>query len=345
MNETKKKVAIACQGGGSHAAFAAGVLMRLFEPDLRDRYELVALSGTSGGAMCAALAWAGLVRSGPREGADHAIRNLQGFWSDLQAKTPEDALLNFWGLVAAEAPLAAEISPYFYSPTAEPRVMELLERYADLGSISLPQRDESGIALLIGATQILSGERVIFTTNEITERHVVASAAIPTLFRAVEIDDKPYWDGLFATNPPIREFTEEDAMPRIAGQTVKPDEIWVIQINPQKQESVPHAIGDIIDRRNELSGNLSLSQELYFIDKINKLTDKFKAANAAWPYQHIEIKLMEMPFKNLSYASKLDRSPAFIEKLIQAGFSKGIDFINNAKWNGTVGVPKHNTLV
>src|SRR6188472_4014729 len=93
-------VAIACQGGGSHAAFAAGVLQRLLGPELRGRFRLLGLSGTSGGALCAALAWLGLQRGGP----DEAVARLGAFWTDLEARDPLDALANQWNLTAARAP-------------------------------------------------------------------------------------------------------------------------------------------------------------------------------------------------------------------------------------------------
>ena len=87
---TRPRVAIACQGGGSHAAFGAGVLRRLLAPDYRTRFELVALSGTSGGAMCASLVWAGLMTNGPED----AIARLARFWSDLEVHDLFDALAN-----------------------------------------------------------------------------------------------------------------------------------------------------------------------------------------------------------------------------------------------------------
>src|SRR3954470_18527305 len=116
------KVAIALQGGGSHAAFAAGVLDQLLGTWRRDRFELLALSGTSGGALCAALAWRGLVASGP----DEATRRLIAFWRDLEVHDVVDAIGNFWAVQWARAPITVEVSPYLYEPTAEPKLQELL---------------------------------------------------------------------------------------------------------------------------------------------------------------------------------------------------------------------------
>src|SRR5215212_4680004 len=119
------RVAIACQGGGSHAAFVAGVLCKLLSPDLRDRFELTAISGTSGGAICASLAWAGLVAGGS-EGQSNTLRRLQGFWKDLEVHDVLDAWTNFWSVWLTRAPFTAEVSPYAYVPIAEPRLRELL---------------------------------------------------------------------------------------------------------------------------------------------------------------------------------------------------------------------------
>ncbi|HSI56386.1 MAG TPA: patatin-like phospholipase family protein [Ideonella sp.] len=308
----RKKVAIACQGGGSHAAFAAGVLQRVLAADLRERYQLVALSGTSGGAMCAALAWAGLLLDGP----DDAIARLGAFWNDLKAQDAIDSAVNQWGLWTARSPVTVDLSPYAYPPLAEQRLMQLVQDHIPLSRISQRLRSSAGIRLLVGATDVLKGDRVVFDGSILTHRHLIASAAVPPLYRAIRIDGGLYWDGLFTSNPPVREFTEA---PGAAG---KPDEIWVIQINPQRQGQEPVQIGDIVDRRNELSGNLALAQELYFIDKINDLVRQHGKLLPG--YKHIELKYVELPSsRDLDYASKLDRRPSFIESLMDMGREMG----------------------
>jgi len=324
-------VAIACQGGGSHAAFAAGVLQRLLGPELRGRFRLLGLSGTSGGALCAALAWVGLQRSGP----DEAVARLGAFWTDLQAREPLDALANQWNLAAARAPVTAELSPYWVRPLAEERLGELVARHIPLESVPAAQRERSPLKLLVGATDVLNGERVVFGNATVTGRHLIASAAVPPLFRAIAIDGRLYWDGLFTSNPPVREFTDGTLM----GE--KPDEIWVVQINPQRQASEPQSIRDIDDRRNELSGNLALAQELYFIEKINELTGLMAAhRRVAWPYARITVRVVEMPLAGLDYASKLDRSPALIERLLEAGRARAPEFFDAAPWPASGSIPR-----
>ena len=118
--------------------------------------------------------------------------------------------------------------------------------------------------LLIGAVDVLSGRFRAFNSrrDRITADTVLASAAIPNLFRAVQLEDGTYWDGLFSQNPPVRELLEAE-----------PDELWVIQINPQQRDTEPATLAEIADRRNELAGNLSLYQELAFIEKIDQLLE------------------------------------------------------------------------
>lgn len=297
----KPKVALACQGGGSHTAFTAGVLTRLLQPDLRSRFELSALSGTSGGAMCAALAWAGLLAGGP----DEACARLAGFWRDLEAQEPVDMVMNFWSVWFSRLPVTLEMSPYAFEPIAENTLRALLEKHLRLEELPIAARTTP--ALLVGATNIQSGERSIFDGAGLTYDQLVASAAVPLLYRAVKAGSALYWDGLFSSNPPVRELTDLKEVP---------DEIWIVQINPQRRDAEPKNVRDIVDRRNELAGNLSLAEELYFIDRINRLRAEHEALQAQ--YKHIAIRVVELTDR-LDYASKLDRSPQLIRRLMAQG--------------------------
>jgi NTE family protein len=312
----KPKIAIACQGGGSHAAFVAGILAKLLSRDCRDRFELVALSGTSGGAVCAALAWSGLIAGGPEE----AERRLFAFWQDLEVHDVLDAAMNFWAVTLARLPVTQEVSPYAYQPVAEPALRALLQRHLAFEALPADLDRRGRPALLVGATEILSGERTVFYGDTLSYDMLIASAAVPPLYRAVPIDDRLYWDGLFTSNPPIRELT---ALPDC------PDEIWVVQINPQARSTEPRAIRDIDDRRNELAGNLSLGQELYFIQKINALRAEHESL--ARKYRHIQIRLVELGVPDLDYPSKLDRSPHLVEQLMASGTERATWFFDDAR--------------
>jgi NTE family protein len=320
---TSPTVAIACQGGGSHAAFAAGALSALLSPEHRERYRLVGLSGTSGGAMCAALAWSGLIRGGPAE----ARRRLAAFWRDLEARDVVDSAMNAWGVWLATLPLAGEVSPYLYEPIAEPRLRELLQRHLDLESLPADAR-RTEPRLLVGATDIVSGLGVAFEGEQLTYDDLIASAAIPPLFRAVSAHGTLFWDGLFTRNPPIRELTK---LPE------PPDEIWVIQIDPQRREREPRAMPEIVDRRNELSGNLALGQELYFVEKINELLAEHPGLRTR--YKPIGIRVVELGL-TLDYTSKFDRSAALIERLFEHGRERAAWFFEDrSRWPWPVATP------
>jgi NTE family protein len=330
-------VAIACQGGGSHAAFTAGVLSELLTSKWRDRFQLVALTGTSGGAMCASLTWRGLVRNNPDP--DESRHRLLGFWRDLEIHTLFDAVTNLWGLLLARSGLPFEVSPYLYEPSAEPTLRALLHRHLDLENLTREER-RGRPKLLLGATDILEGDRLIFPGDNLRYEDVVASAAVPPLFRAVEAEGRLCWDGLFATNPPVRELTDLE-------DDLRPEQIWVVQINPQRRQKEPRTMQEIIDRRNELAGNLSLGQELYFVDRINKLIEdqalekkvvERQGAAQRPKYTKIELRVVEMEVEGLDYASKLDRTSAFIERLIEAGRERAEWFFDaRSHW------PRHRT--
>jgi NTE family protein len=175
--------------------------------------------------------------------------------------------------------------------------------------------------LLLGGVDVVSGEFRAFNSRQepITADMVLASAAIPNLFRAVRVGDGTYWDGLFSQNPPVRELVD-----------TRPDELWVIQINPNRWEGEPRTMVEIADRRNELSGNLSLHQELGFIEKIDQLLDEGRLARDG-RYKQIVVRLIELSRPRLSRAlgtaSKLNRDPAFIGDLLALGQAQAEEFL------------------
>jgi NTE family protein len=311
-----RRVAIACQGGGSHTAFTAGVLKRLFQSAELSKYQIVGLSGTSGGAVCALLAWYALVEKRPQQ----IGVLLDEFWADNSANTPLERLVNSWVVWAGALEhfvVAPAVSPYdsFVSITSLDEFRAMLERRVDFDGLSI-QTDMSEPMLVIGAVDVLSGEFKAFNSRaeKISAEMILASAAIPTLFRSVHVDDGTYWDGLFSQNPPIKELID-----------ASPDEMWVIQINPKTRPDEPKNVVDIADRRNELSGNLSLHQELHFIEKIDQLLDQGLLASDG-RYKPIVVRLIELS-QSLGTVSKLNRDPAFIRGLMRRGEERAADFL------------------
>jgi NTE family protein len=314
-----RRIAIACQGGGSHTAFTAGALKKLLkDKDAQGReFEIVALSGTSGGSICALLAWYGLLM----EDTDKAIELLDSFWRDNSAHSFQERLLNDWLLQTnrffGNTGGTPAISPYLTpaSGWVSDQLKGMLERHVDFGRIQGLVKPSSPM-LLIGAADVVSGEFKAFSSyrDTIDVEMVLASAALPTLFEAVRTNGGVYWDGLFSQNPPVRELPD-------AG----PGEIWVIQIDPQRRPAEPRTMPDIMDRRNELSGNLSLYQEIYFIEKINQWVAE--GVLSGTKHEVIEVKWIEMLW-DLDSESKLNRDPRFIRSMMAYGEDQAEAFLN-----------------
>lgn len=320
-----KKIAIACQGGGSHTAFTGGVLQSLLRNLDPERYRICGLSGTSGGALCAAIAWFGLLH----EDAERGAALLESFWQQMASRDLPDALSNqflIWLQRSAGYLALPEISPYQAPNIAQDYLAAILRRHIDFAALPTLVTAASP-RLLVGAVDVLSGSFTVFQSHHgepekrITPETLLASAAIPELFRAVHIGKGVYWDGLFSENPPVRGF--------LAGEQrseSKPDEIWVIQINPERRKNEPKLTSDITDRRNELAGNLSLNQELFFVSQTNKWLAK--GWLNAEHFKHVELRNIPLRLE-LDYPSKLDRSPAFIESLLEEGRREGLAFIHH----------------
>jgi NTE family protein len=314
---TKPRIAIACQGGGSHAAFTAGVLAALLGPGQRERFELVALSGTSGGAVCAAVAWSGLLAAGPEE----AVRRLDGFWTDLAASAPVDVWLNAVLQLSFTLPFTPRSSPYAYSPAAEPRLRELLRRWMRPDALPADAASRSRPYLRLGAADVLGPGGVAFAGEDFTLDDVIASAAVPPLFRAVAARGGLWWDGLYAHNPPIRHLLE---LPD------KPAEIWVVRLNPERQTDEPTTADAIEDRRNEKAGNLPLDQEVFLVRTVNKALAAAPELGPRFGWRPITVRQVELDLPGLDYASKLDRSASHLAALRAAGRAAAGRFFDDA---------------
>jgi NTE family protein len=310
-------VAVACQGGGSHTAFTAGVLRGLFE-NWPDDHHLVALSGTSGGALCAALAWFGPLDDGP----EAARSALAAFWAELAADDPVDSVSNaslVWGsrLQTGGAPFPS-FSPYQvpFSRVGKRRIVDALDAHVDFDRV--PELAAAHpLRLLVGTVDVNGGRFEVFSGASVTRDALLASTAVPDLFEAVEIHGHWHWDGLFSQNPPVHDLLA-------APVEHKPDEIWVVQINPQERPGEPTSLLEIADRRNELSGNISLNQELNFIRRVNEWVD---AGHLPDSYKPVAVERIELG-RALHCSSKLDRSPSFLQGLIEDGETAAARFLD-----------------
>lgn len=315
------RIALAFQGGGSHTAFAAGVVARWIRAGAFEGHDVVAVSGTSGGAINALLVWTAL-----RDGrlADAPAR-LEAFWEDNAASNPLERLGNA-ALVAAGVAqslgLAPPFNPYLVPPPFDGRAgfRRLLGRHVDLDAVDVDP-DARHPRLVLGAVEVRTGAFRAFDSrrDRVTADTVLASAAIPTLFRAVHIEDGAYWDGLFSQNPPVAPLLDDD-----------PDELWVVQINPLRRDDEPRTTLEIADRRNELAGNLSLYQELAAVERIDRLL----AEGTLGPdsgYRQVALRVLELARSPaagfLGAASKANRDVAFLRDLRRRGAAQADVFL------------------
>jgi NTE family protein len=325
------RVAIACQGGGSHTAFTAGVLQGLMA-GLPDDVEVVALTGTSGGAICAALAWEGFVRNDPRLG----IAKLQKFWEANSAREPWDQVANQVMLSIGslkDLMVLPEVSPYHLPTWGEDRFRAMLNDFFDFEELRGLALRPGAPLLQIGAVEVLSGHFEIFTGEELSAECLLASAAIPELFRAVAVPGRGvFWDGLFSQNPPIHDLLEHQI-----------DELWIIQINSSSCPKIPSETHEILDRRNALSGNLSMEQELGFIETLNRAIREGRLAHSS--FRPIEVSRISLD-RELSYRSKMDRRPEFLDELREYGRTKCRWFLRERLASPPVaGPPQQSTAI
>jgi NTE family protein len=311
-------VDLALQGGGSHGAFTWGVLDRLLEePWMR----IEAISGTSAGAMNAAV----LVDGWSRDGADGARAALDAYWrrvsraaafSPLQ-RSPLERMLGRWTLDTSPAYLAMDMlsrifSPYDLNPTGFNPLRQVL---AD--SIDFERLATSPIKLFITATNVHTGRGRIFRNSQITPDVLLASACLPTMFRAVEIEGAPYWDGGFAGNPTITPLVREsDACDTI-----------IVQINPRERRDKLRKAGDILDRLNEISFNAPLMKELRMIALLRQAADPGGGEGARWARMRTH-RIMSDRLAEFGASSKLNAEWEFLALLKEEGRKSAEEFLS-----------------
>ncbi|MBP2292570.1 patatin-like phospholipase family protein [Azospirillum rugosum] len=385
-----KKVAIACQGGGTHAAFTWGVLRTILttktrwdaDPQGGETFDIVAVSGTSAGALCALATWYGLVpnTADPACGTvEKAIERLDFLWTTFAAANPVEAAHNqlvgtLLGWKSQGMPLP-EANPYaacgklalssLAMMGARPQYLGFAELLRDLcpnfDAIDWPALAKADIRILAGAIEVLSGNFEVFDSDKTLEQMglrpdgraisqyditrwrmrraisldgVAASGTLPEVLPAQVIPDMVfptctpgrtvtrngfYWDGLYSRNPPVRDLLD--------GQTKdeKPDEIWIVRINPQEFQPASPNIGleDIRDRENDLAGNLSLNQELDGIMTINHWIERYGDGHPPLDSRKIvavrTIKMTRDTAWGLKHTSKFNRSPDYFASLREEG--------------------------
>lgn len=387
-----RRVTIACQGGGTHAAFSWGVLTEILrtqhewevDPGPGNRFEIAGFSGTSAGALCALAAWYGLTPNlaDPACGTtDKAVERLHFLWHEFAAKTPAE----IWHNLTVQSGMAWKSAGVPSTPISpnSPEIAFSLEGLKMLGirpeylgfdallealcphfdAIDWPAAAAQR-RIIVGAMEVLSGNFEIFDSQRTLEdkglaqlpktrsertrwrmrrplslEGVAASGTLPevqpprrvrnTEFPTADPEvtltrDALYWDGLYSQNPPVRELLDD-----ILSKEQKPDEIWVIRINPQEliYTTTMTEPEEIEDRRNELAGNVSLNQELDHILTVTRWLEYGEESGFSTmkPFDGMRkvtvrtIKMRPETAYGLRYATKLDRSRQHLDRLAKEG--------------------------
>lgn len=316
-----KKIELALQGGGSHGAYTWGVLDRLLEDD---RIVVASISGTSAGAMNAAVVADGLDRCG-RDGARKALNH---FWTGVSRaarfspfqRTPLDWFLGRWSLDASPGYhffdfLSRAWSPYVLNPLNLNPLRDLIASLVDFDHV----RHAEGIKIFVTATNVRTGKPRIFQRHELTADMIMASACLPFVFQAVEIDGEAYWDGGYIGNPLLAPLVADPAS----------RDILIVQINPVYREDIPRQAVDIYNRINEISFNAALIKELRgiaylkrFINAANLEQERYKDVF----FHRINADSELLP---LGASSKLNGEWAFVKHLHDVGYRTTSAWLEN----------------
>jgi NTE family protein len=310
-----KRINLALQGGGAHGAFTWGVLDHLLADE---RLLIEGISGTSAGAVNAVMLADGLARGGREE----AQKRLAEFWraasstGNVPAMQREvlQRLLSFTPLEGTPVQawfnaLSKYFSPYDVNPLNINPLKDLIEHFVDFEALHAC-RD---LQIFISATNVQTGRVRIFSREKITADAVMASACLPLLFRAVEIDGVPYWDGGYLGNPVIFPFF----------RTTNTEDVLVVQINPLVRHETPTSSSEIMNRINEITFNSSLIDEYRAIDFVARLIDQGRLPRGTGPgeYRRINVHriVLERFGTHFDSFSKLSTDYDFFEMLRLSG--------------------------
>ena len=320
-NQKTKQIDIALQGGGAHGAFTWGVLDRLLE---EESIEIVGISGTSAGAMNAVALAQGLADGGPRS----AQALLEGFWtkvSDAARMSPIqrsviDVLMGRWSLDMSPAFVLSQhftrtFSPYEFNPFDINPLRDIVTDFFDFGAINKAKSPK----LFLSATNVRTGRPKIFRQPEISADATLASACLPFLFRAVEIDGEAYWDGGFMGNPPLFPLIDEtDAR-----------DVMIVQINPFTRPDIPRTVYEIENRLNEITFNASLMKELRAAAFLWEIIHHEKLDREAYRDIRLHLVQAEAEMRKLSVSSKLNAELTFLRHLHDIGWNASDQWLEN----------------
>ncbi len=309
-----RRISLGLQGGGSFGAFTWGVLDRLLEQDELD-YDLA--SGASAGAVNAVLLAEGLA-----EGEHDAAREkLERFWKRVSHASPFAAsgFSHFaaQSVAAATMELVRVVSPYQFNPLGLNPLRELLADEIDFDRL----RAAPPIRLLIAATRVSDGRPRLFTETELTLDHVLASACLPFLQQAVEIDGEAYWDGGYSANPPLRQLVID----------TEAEEIVVVQLLPEQQPGPPHLSHEIARREREIGFNASFLREQELVADLRRACAGPRLLRSPLCRKLARLKchrIVADAIADLGHESAMDTSWPFLLRLKESGRAAAEDWLH-----------------
>jgi NTE family protein len=316
-DRTPVLIDLALQGGGSHGAFTWGVLDRLLEEPW---LKIEAISGTSAGAMNATVladGWTEGGAAGAKKALDAYWRRVSGAaaFSPLQ-RSPLDRLMGRWTLDTSPAYFAFDlmtrmVSPYDLNPFGLNPLRTILTE-----SIDFERLKRAPIKLFVTATSVRTGRGRVFRCSEITPDVLLASACLPTMFQAVEIDGELYWDGGFAGNPTITPLVRES----------DGEDTILVQINPRERTVPPRTAAEILNRLNEVSFNSPLMKELRMIALLRQAADPGSGEGARWAKMRTH-RIESDKLTAFGASSKLNAEWQFISLLKEEGRRSADEFL------------------
>lgn len=308
---SSKTINLALQGGGAHGAFTWGVLDYLLEDG---RINITGISGTSAGAINAALVADGMEKNG----AEGARERLQSFWENLSSlgtyspiqRTPFDRWRGDWSLDFSPGRMAYDgftraFSPYEYNPLNINPLLDLLKAEIDFDRV----RCCSGLQLFVCATNVRTGKTKVFKQHEISADSIMASSCLPEVYQAVEIDGEHYWDGGFMGNPPLYPLFYHTTCP----------DVLLVQINPVERDEVPVTARGIHNRLNEITFNATLLRELRMVEFVTRLIDHDKLDPEIYKRINMHSVGPAEEMLELSSSSKLNLELEFLHHLRDLG--------------------------
>ncbi len=308
--KARKAISLALQGGGAHGAFTWGVLDALLEDG---RLAIEAVSGASAGAMNAVVMAEGYLAGG----IDGARTQLETFWRRVSVngslvesqRQLLGSLFGFWGAEARALfwtdIMARVASPYDTNPLNINTLKSTVDDLIDFQKV----RSCDHVRLFVSATNVHTGKIVVFENGDLTADHLMASACLPTLFQAVEINGVPHWDGGYTGNPALFPLFYNTAA----------DDILLVQINPIVRKTTPKTAQEIRDRLNEISFNATLMSELRAVDFVVRLIDKGKLSRDEYKRVLMHRIDADRALARFNASSRLNADWTFFQKLRDAG--------------------------